>query len=686
MDDRNARKGELAFQRNRQAVWRAGVVAFVVAGPLVPLWLLVLDRLVPMHWGLYPQANYQTIFKILVVSGAVASFVALRVAQRRQPRGARISWDEWGITEWDGDGARVAIAWSEATVAARCDTGGDSLALMVLNRAHLSGFAGGDGENVIGLTLRIQGEHGRVIWVSDGVQTPALAGRLNTVKSIAPLLAALKGVRVAPMGEGHPGENLLALFYLAAIGGYVCATLGLGILISKHTVSTYAPHFLGGSVGFLALRALLPYVQRRRLAAEERKLRGAKRVKLVDNDGTRLIAEDEAGERQVIYTTLLGHPDGRLHVRRGDAFMVLDRFGKVLAVETAAVREARRIYQRAITVELVLRAALMIPVLIALWLFHSRVMVSKPWTPIVGPYKSRDTAGALLADGSRALIATHTSTSNDVALFDLSVDSKEPTGSLDLGLNNKVEALALAPTGTRAVVSSGRDTFVWDVSERRPTPRGSLAAAKGIVAVAFSPDGEFLLTGAADGAVSVWETDGFERGRTFTGHTGEVLALSFSDDGALAVSGGADGTARLLDLRRGTEVAVLAGPGDRVQAVAFLGETVVTGASDGEVRFFSPDGALARAVAAHRGGVTAIGIHGGGAFATGGGDHVIRVWDRDWRSEGSEQLAVIDMHTDEKVRDAGTITGVAFSTARPDLVVSMSHGMLLRIDLTSDDP
>lgn len=683
MDHSDARQGELQLQKNSQATWRAGVVAAVVGGPLVPMWLIAVDRLMPLHWGLFPPHDYRRLFYIGLASAAVACVVSLAVARRRQPRGARISWDRWGITEWDGDGVRVAIPWSEATLAVRCDTGGESLALTILNRAHLSGFIG-DGVNVIGLTLRIRGAHGREIWVTDGVQTPALAGRLTTVRNLGPLIAAVKGVRIVPMDSGHPGENLLALFYVVAIGGYVCATLGLGVLMSPYTVPRFVPHFLGGSAGCLALRALLPFWQHWRLGADERKLRGARRVELVDNDGPQLTAEDEAKRLHVIDTTTLAHPDARLQDRRGEAFMVTDRAGKVVAVETAAVRRARRTYRRAFAVEFLLRALLVIPVLAALSLFHARISVNKAWTVIAGPYNSFGAEGSLLADGSRALVETHTSFNNDLSLFDPSAEAQPEIATIGLGSNNTVDALALAPTGTRAVISRGSSTLVWEAGVREPSPRGDLAAAQSVVAIAFSRDGSLLLTGQAGGEVSVWDTGGFTRLHTFAEHTGEVLALAFSDDGALAVSGSTDTTARLLDLKRGTPGAVLA-TRTPVQAVAFLGETVVTGGADGRVRFFSTDGELERTVAAHHGAVTAIGLYPGGAFATAGDDHIIRVWAPDWRSDGSEDLGIIDMHADEDVRTAGSITGVAFSSARPALIAFMSHGVLLDVDLTRRD-
>lgn len=55
------------------------------------------------------------IFVVAVLSMLLVApwLVPILVLRARQPRGARIAWDDTGVTEWDGSWRRSTIAWSE---------------------------------------------------------------------------------------------------------------------------------------------------------------------------------------------------------------------------------------------------------------------------------------------------------------------------------------------------------------------------------------------------------------------------------------------------------------------------------------------------------------------------------------------------------------------------------------------
>jgi WD40 repeat protein len=100
------------------------------------------------------------------------------------------------------------------------------------------------------------------------------------------------------------------------------------------------------------------------------------------------------------------------------------------------------------------------------------------------------------------------------------------------------------------------------------TPAGPLHSVR------FSPDGSLLAIGTA-GAVWLVGVPGWTSLRVLSGHTGAVRGLRFSADGALIVSGAADGAIRIWDARTGELVRVLPIKTGEVRDLAYTPEAVV---------------------------------------------------------------------------------------------------------------
>src|SRR5436853_6539433 len=84
------------------------------------------------------------------------------------------------------------------------------------------------------------------------------------------------------------------------------------------------------------------------------------------------------------------------------------------------------------------------------------------------------------------------------------------------------------------------------------TPPGVVATLKGhteiVYAVAFSPDGKYVVTGSFDKTLKLWETATGKEIKTFggaTGHQNLVLSVAWSPNGRILASGSSDNTAKL---------------------------------------------------------------------------------------------------------------------------------------------
>jgi WD40 repeat protein len=99
--------------------------------------------------------------------------------------------------------------------------------------------------------------------------------------------------------------------------------------------------------------------------------------------------------------------------------------------------------------------------------------------------------------------------------------------------------LAFAPEGQWLVCGLESAIALFDVASMRSGPSIWPAHAGAVLGVAFTPDGDTLLTGGADGLVKLWDPAGRLR-HTFDWKIREVGAVAFAPDGLTAAAGGAE--------------------------------------------------------------------------------------------------------------------------------------------------
>jgi WD40 repeat protein/tRNA A-37 threonylcarbamoyl transferase component Bud32 len=110
----------------------------------------------------------------------------------------------------------------------------------------------------------------------------------------------------------------------------------------------------------------------------------------------------------------------------------------------------------------------------------------------------------------------------------------------------------------------------------------------GVCSVAFSPDDRKIISGDANGRVTVWDLHSGSEVARLEGHTGSVYTVNWSPDGSRIVSGGNDCAIILWDARTHEQVFVLHGHTSYVHSVCFSpdGTMLASGSGDGTVRIW----------------------------------------------------------------------------------------------------
>jgi WD40 repeat protein len=107
-----------------------------------------------------------------------------------------------------------------------------------------------------------------------------------------------------------------------------------------------------------------------------------------------------------------------------------------------------------------------------------------------------------------------------------------------------VRHVTFSPHGTSLAYVTGEVVAILDTKTWVNNHRWN-AEQTGVHCVAYSPDGQWLATGATDGTVKIWKTKTAEEVKSIAAHKEEVYSVAFSPDGMRLLSGGGDGKAIL---------------------------------------------------------------------------------------------------------------------------------------------
>ncbi len=280
------------------------------------------------------------------------------------------------------------------------------------------------------------------------------------------------------------------------------------------------------------------------------------------------------------------------------------------------------------------------------------------------------------------------------------VDEAERLDFLE-GPDSVIISLAWSPDGELLVTGQQDGSVrVWDIRNREEATvllQPTDFTIGEVQHVAWAPDGQHIAASSEDGQIRVWDRESGGEARLLTGHLYEPYRIAWAEDSQRLLSASRDGTVRLWDIASGGELQRLAGHLDEVSGLAWSpdGSQVASSGADLTIRIWETDtGAEVATLTGHEAWVTTVLWLPDGRLVSGGADGTIRLWDvetgaevADWEAATHPIIDLVWMADDDLLLAAATdglITAWDIDEQESEMVLAAHNGTFQAVAWSPD--